>query len=367
VQLLLRDDPVLTIDENGVGAIIDHERLPWSLRKERITFPEFVEWAINRTLSIGRSYAKAILNALRLSQNNRFAVCKACRGLSLSDSYWIKQEGDNKSWAEVNLFANPLALFLTELSLSGNNINFDDGEDAYWLSKPEGQLKIHTPELTTLGANAKGWVRAQDGLFLHKVGRYEIAADQILTALAIPHLTYAISTDEEIKPYLSAERQQWLTGVGEVVVKSRIFTSEAKAMVTFEEFRIFCENFGLNPFTEASAIDREAYLAMQVVDYIISNDDRHEQNWGFFMDNDTGRMVGYVPLFDHDHAFSTRRAILSQTTDRPIALFDAAVVAQKELGCELGGILAMDCPPFLTGEKWQAVRERTERLLPYST
>lgn len=49
------------------------------------------EWASNRTLSIGRSYAKEILNSMRLPQSNRYAVCKACRGLSLEDAYWIRQ------------------------------------------------------------------------------------------------------------------------------------------------------------------------------------------------------------------------------------------------------------------------------------
>ena len=101
--------------------------LPFSLRKEQITFIDFIEWASNRTLSIGRSYAKEILNTLRLSQTNRYAVCKACRGLSLEDAYWIRQDGDRKSWEEVNLFRNPLSLFVTEVSLSGTNIRYSGG------------------------------------------------------------------------------------------------------------------------------------------------------------------------------------------------------------------------------------------------
>ena len=104
MQLLLKDKPILDIQENGTCRILDFDRLPFALRKENITFIDFIEWASNRTLSIGRSYAKEILNSLRLSQTNRFAVCKACRGLSLEDAYWIRQEGDDKTWKEVNLF-----------------------------------------------------------------------------------------------------------------------------------------------------------------------------------------------------------------------------------------------------------------------
>ena len=82
MQLLLKDTPVLEIQENGTCTVLEFERLPFSLRKEKVTFIDFIEWASNRTLSIGRSYAKEILNTLRLSQTNRYAVCKACRGLS---------------------------------------------------------------------------------------------------------------------------------------------------------------------------------------------------------------------------------------------------------------------------------------------
>lgn len=104
MQLLLKDIPLLEIQDNGVCTVRDFDRLPFALRKQNITFVDFIEWASNRTLSIGRSFAKEILNSLRLSQTNRYAVCKACRGLSLEDSYWIRQDEEEKTWDEVNLF-----------------------------------------------------------------------------------------------------------------------------------------------------------------------------------------------------------------------------------------------------------------------
>ena len=87
MQLLLKDKPILDIQDNGICRILDFDRLPFALRKENVTFVDFIEWASNRTLSIGRSYAKEILNSLRLSQTNRFAVCKACRGLSAFEDF----------------------------------------------------------------------------------------------------------------------------------------------------------------------------------------------------------------------------------------------------------------------------------------
>ena len=201
--LLLKDHSVLKISENGFCQIRDFDRLPFALRRENITFPDFVEWVSNRSLSVGRSHAKAVLNSLGLSQTNRYAVCLACRGVSLEDAYWIRQEGDERCWKDVNLFHNELSLFLTELALSGENTHQNRGEK---------------------------------------------------------------------------------------MVKSRLFTSEDVSLVTFEEFSLFCEHYGLNPYEQAVNIDSTAYLRMQIGDCLLNNDARYGQNWGFFMDNHTGKM-----------------------------------------------------------------------------
>ena len=355
MQLLLKDRPLLTIHDNGTCEIIDFDHLPFALRRDPVTFVEFIEWASSRTLSMGRSYAKEILNALRLSQTNRYAVCRACRGLSLEDSYWLRQEDDCQTWETVNLFRNPLSLFITELSLSGRNIHYvkNAGEPG----------NIHTPELTTLGASAKGWVRRNGQLYLHKVGRYEIPADQILEALSIPHIHYQVSSDEEIHSYLSQERKEWITGVGDAVVHSRLHTTEDTAMVTFEEFKIFCGFYGLNPYSEAAGIDRKFYLQMQIADYLLNNNDRHDQNWGFLMDNQTGKLTGYFPLFDHDHAFCENPRIYSQTTETPVFLRDAAIEAQRELHMDLSGLNNLECPAYLTNNQWEQVLMRREVLM----
>lgn len=354
MKLYLKDDPVLEICENGNCRILDFDHLPFALRKEKITYPEFVEWASNRTLSIGRSFAKEILNSLRLSQTNRYAVCKACRGLSLEDAYWIRQDGDETSWREVSLFENPLSLYITEVSLSGRAVSYKIAMDE--------RRNIHTPELTTLGASAKAWIRGKDGLSLHKVGRYEIPATKILEQLGIPHISYRLSTETEIGTFLSEERKEWLEASGEKIVNSRLFTSEELSLVTFEEFRLFCEHYNLNPYEEAGKMDRTAYLQMQVADYILNNIDRHDQNWGFLMENSSGKLIGAAPLFDHDHAFSGYENVMSQTVEQEVSLEEAALEAQRELKLDVTVIENMECPEILTEEQWRKVQERVTKL-----
>lgn len=213
-----------------------------------------------------------------------------------------------------------------------------------------------------MGASAKGWIRHEDGLYLHKVGKYEIPADEILTALKIPHVPYMISSQKKIKDYLSEERKEWLEDAGEVMVWSKLITSEETALVTFEEFRMFCAAYRLNPYKEAQGVDEERYLEVQIADYILNNDDRHEQNGGFLMDNETGKLFGFCPLLDHDHAFSGYETVYSQTAEQDITLEEAARKVQKKLGMGLEILDEIDIPSFLTKEQWEKVLERKRKL-----
>ena len=43
---------------------------------------------------------------------------------------------------------------------------------------------------------------------------------------------------------------------------------------------------------------------MLIVDYLVSNIDRHDNNWGFYYDNNCC-LVSLHPLFDHNMAFSS--------------------------------------------------------------
>ena len=101
---------------------------------------------------------------------------------------------------------------------------------------------------------------------------------------------------------------------------------------------------------------------MHIADYILNNNDRHEQNWGFLMENETGKLIGFCPLFDHDHAFANYDHVMSQTTECEMSLKDAAVSAGKQLGFTPERLYRAEQPMFLTGKQWEAVLERGRSL-----
>ena len=80
------------------------------------------------------------------------------------------------------------------------------------------------------------------------------------------------------------------------------------------------------------------------------------------MENETGKLIGFCPLFDHDHAFVNYKNVMSQTTEGEMSLREAALRAQHELEIDLRGLSEMDKPTFLSDEQWRAVQDRRESL-----
>ena len=161
---------------------------------------------------------------------------------------------------------------------------------------------------------------------------------------------------------VTAKRKERIRALDERVVKCRLIASEERSMVSFEDFQIFCQENGRNAFGEVLGLDREHYLQMQIADYILNNIDRHGANWGFFMDNETGRLQELYPLMDHDQAFSDVEGMYSQTTEDEMDLETAALLAQTELHADLSNISRMERPEGISEKQWQQVKKRTAAL-----
>lgn len=352
MKLMLKDIPVLEIEEGARCRIMNYDLLPHILRKPDVNIEDYLfQWVQNRVLPIDRSNAKKLLNSLRISQVNKYKICLECHGLSLMDCYWIREDSEGLQWRDVNLYNNSLSTALASIALTGTSRITIEG-------------KVRTPEFTTQGLGAKCWVREDDGIYLYKVGRKEWACSQVLDALSISHVSYTpAKINEENRDILTEELQNRMEEAGEVVVKSRLLTDEKTAIVPFEDFQVYCEYHDMDAFAEVLRIDRRHYMEMQAADYLLNNSDRHGLNWGFYMDNTTGGLTGLHPLFDHDHALDESKDIPSQTTEEKLSLKDAAVIAQRELHLPVERLFNMERPKGMTEEEWDGVRSRARVLV----
>ena len=236
----------------------------------------------NRSLSVKRENAKYILNQLGIKQNNDFeSHYKAmilCKALSVSDNYWITNN-EKEKWEDVNLQNNPLHEVLQQIALFGRSLS---------ITGP-----LHTAELTGQGAYAKAWYRENGRLFLFKANskggnesQREVSASTILDCFNVPHVKYELTTKDDV-----------------IVCKCENMNFENTSLVDTMAFEDWTQKKNLNFFDTVKKIDSEMYFKTIVVDYLISNSDRHSGNWGFYMNNETGKIACMHPLFDHNNAF----------------------------------------------------------------
>ncbi len=304
--LMFENIEVMRINfDNGVYDVLSEKHLPYGLRGRLEKVPEIesksdvthwsrvvlhnysavAHWIADRTLLLSRANAKWIYNALNIPQKvddiSRVKIAILCRDVSVLDKYWLKLDGDGVTWDNINIKKNKLNEIIAQIALHGKSLTICGS--------------LVTPELTTNGAYAKAWRRHEDGnLWLYKLGhngnmesKIEVAVSNILDKCNVDHVHYEAGIDD-----------------GKYVCMCPCVSTDDMSIVTADEFYSYCNINGLDMDRETLKIDADGYYRMHIVDYLISNRDRHLQNWGFYMDNKTMSIVKLHPLFDHNNAFS---------------------------------------------------------------
>lgn len=326
--------------------IHDTTKITDEIRKIEIGYEnqiQITDYFSSRSLSVNRENAKYIMNQLHIKQNNnketRYKVMILCKALSVADNYWLTND-EKERWKDVNLSENPLHKTLQQIALFGRSLTIAG--------------KLLSPELTGQGVYAKAWYRENNILYLYKAStaggnesEREVLTSEILDCFNVPHVEYTLHNVE-----------------GKTVCKCKNMNVINSSIVDSLEFDTWCSKKGLNFIDEARKLDPEMYYKTIVVDYLIANRDRHEGNWGFYMNNKTGKIVGMHPLFDHNNAFDT--AFMDDATGGLCQLVDgknqkeAALNAIKH--CDFRCIKPVTKNMFLNEKMYQTFMSRACEL-----
>ena len=297
--LMLKDVKILYFDfEDFVVEVIDNDRLPFCLRsdirdpgspKDILHNVQAVKnYLSSRVLSLSRDNAKQIYAAFQIPQidsiDNRVNICINCKGVSIQDSYWVREDSEETCWNNVNIRQNRLRDIIN-VSLSGFS--------------PTITTSTICPELTTKGLFRKGWIHLGSELYMLKSDRtnnyintkMEILASDMLGCFEniIDYVSYVGDIKE------TAEGTEFISICKNFINEEYSFV-EAWEVIEYDrrcniDFRTYCRQRWGNQFA-----------CIPVLDYIIINTDRHTQNYGFFMNNDTGKLEKMAPLFDYNCA-----------------------------------------------------------------
>lgn len=359
--LKLENETILKFDfAKNIYEIIHPELLPFSIRERLVDTTKLSPdsdissiWFHNkdalshffhsRSLSVKRENAKYILNQLGIKQSDDFEshykAMMLCKALSVCDNYWITNN-ENEKWEDVNVQNNPLHEVLQQIALFGRSLSIT------------GPLR--TPEITGQGAYAKAWYRENGKLFLFKANsnggnesEREVSASNILDCFNVPHVKYELTTKDD-----------------KIVCKCENMNFENTSLVDSMAFEDWTKKKNLNFYEIVKKIDSEMYFKTIVVDYLIANSDRHSGNWGFYMNNETGKIACMHPLFDHNNAFDN--AFMNDPNGGPCQLLEgknqkeAALYAIKH--CDFRCVTPVTKDMFLNEKMYETFMTRACEL-----
>lgn len=286
----------------------------------------FYHWCASRVLSLDRKYAKEILNSIGATQavtdKDRANISLSYHCVSLTDIHWVRKKRESVSFADINLYDNPLNEAIVELSLKGKQMTVTNHELAQ--------------DLSTKGCFAKAWIRGENGFKLLKDGgedivKKELLASEICQCFDIPQVVYRPTFYQN-----------------QMVTESDIVTSKEFSMVSKMAFDIYACNHDLDTIEVCDKLDPKTYYGMNILDYLTGNTDRHPENWGFLVDNKTNEYISLYPVMDLNQCFlaydNIDGANCQTVLPRKLTQREAAIEAVKKIG--LPQIKEMDMSKF---------------------
>ena len=243
-------------------------------------------WFTGRGIPHNRKDLDCLLQSLGVRSSEE--LLNKAYALSLSDQYWLKEEGSNLEWKAVNFFANEFAYeAYLEASLdSGSAIKVSEEN-------------LYSPNNTTNGVLQKGWIIQNGKRILVKgtnsSGKEEAVnewlASRIAERLGLEHCEYSVSFSETTG--ITSMCENFLHEDEEILSAYDVFRTEKKPD-SMNDFDFYVHILEKHHVPDA----KRNVAGMFVVDYLMMNEDRHMNNFGVIRNVDTLEWIRTIPIFD---------------------------------------------------------------------
>lgn len=342
-EIMHGEKKVAEINTRGEAFVLNEKFMPYDLYLEDErdfdtlinNINNFYHWCASRVLSLDRKFAKEILNSIGMAQamtdRDRAQISLSYHCISLTDIYWVKKSDEEIFYEKINLFDHSLNEAVVQLSLRGIPMTVTNQELAQ--------------DLSTKGCFPKAWIRRGKDFILLKDGgdgvvQKELLASKICQCFDFKQVKYTQGFFDK-----------------QEVTESKMITSKRYSIVSKMAFEIYAQNHDLNVLEECLRIDKETYYGMNILDYLVGNIDRHPENWGILVDNETNDYVSLYPIMDFNQSFGSYDTIdgANCQTVYPMKKTqrEAAIEAVRNVG--LRQIKEIDAELFEDNAEWKTM------------
>lgn len=262
---------------------------------------ELRKWWMRRAVPQFRGNIGAVLREMGAANTQSLLLQNL--GIGLTDHYWLRPEDQELNWESINPYENSFRDTIGELQL-------------YSSGKPEDSAaSSFIPGASLQGELKKKWLIGEDGKRYLVKGNYSIFAQQSINEViatrihelqeSMPFASYRIfHIDTEQGEVLGCICENFTDMQTEFISAYDVVSSIKKKndVSEYESFIQVCQNHGLE----------EAYvrnfLEYQILtDYLITNTDRHFNNFGILRDTKTLKYMGLAPIFDSGNSMLWNR------------------------------------------------------------
>jgi len=324
--LMHRNDPVCTVSIDPVTGAM----LRVSQKKEQELLPlggaldvqMLRKWWQRRAVPVGQGKIQRILEQMGITTPQEYLVKNL--GLSLTDHYWIKPLDMALGWEDINLFTN-------DFRDPVGDMQFEDSA-----APIELPANAFSPSSSVQGELRKKWIIADGKRCLvkgnHGSHSQESLNEVVATLLhsrqnAQPFVTYKpMKMDDHSQVYCVCE--SFTSNTVELIPAIDVVESRKKnnAISMYEHFIGVCGEYGLD-----ESITRP-FLEYQILtDYILTNTDRHLNNFGVLRDTATLKFVGMAPIFDSGNSMFWQTPKLPEYDDLQSIQVNSFRQTEKEL------------------------------------
>ena len=246
----------------------------------KVTNESLLSWLKRRNIPKNREFVNEILSSLGLKANDMIGLIKVGLSLSLNDDYWVVEKGFVGRFSDYNLYENDFNKAVALIAYTGSGLNNSIGTIA---------------ELTTHGTLRKAWRNKSEGIYLYKGGLHGFSNAGLEPFSEYYAFQVAEKMGLDATPY---NLEKW---VGEIASICKCFCTIDKSyypissVVNVDDGLTGCVDY----YRSLGKNNYEKFCSMMVFDSLIYNTDRHMNNFGILRDNDSGKIIGMAPLFDH--------------------------------------------------------------------
>jgi len=277
---MYKNEIVLEVTGEGRVIIVNNSKIPFDFRHYKtVTYEHWLNWMKRRFSTLTRTYMSQLYKQRRVGRSNE-AIIKDSGGLSPVDLFWIQSKHTSHTWDSLQIMRDE-KFSTAKVSLTGEL----DKSYNIFREKPKDHISIFTAK----GAFPKAILR---GHLLKKGNNaeYEVSAYRLGYRLGVNVAKAKMRKDG--------------------IVACELFTNDKQSLAHMIEFVYpFDENSSDNVHEDAykklsfNKLFRQQLEILYMFNYLVTNTDMHEENFGVLYDTETFEITGVAPAFDFNSAF----------------------------------------------------------------